>query len=49
MHMISQRGWRLVYLRVISEAEEFAVINCCDYTYYNEVMEPPWDDDMEEE
>ena len=34
---------------VIDEAEEFIIINCCDYSYYKEIIEPPWVDIEEEE
>lgn len=36
----------MVYLRVISEAEEFSVISCCDYAYYDYHIDTPWDDSI---
>lgn len=36
-------------LWIIEEAEEFIIINCCDYTYYDMYPVPPWDFYLEEE
>ena len=38
----------LAKLLVIDEAEEFTIVNCCVYSYYHELMPPPWELDQEE-
>lgn len=35
-------------IKVIDEAEEFIILNCCDYEYYYEWLPEPPDDSEQE-
>ena len=40
-------GGHQMRLIIIEDAEDFMVLSCCEYHYYNEVI--PWDLDLEDE
>lgn len=38
----------MIELWIIDEAEDFIVLNCCDYIYYSRDTSPPWNFDEED-